>query len=85
VQPESHLVHEAATCEVVRQDVVYNGEPVRFAGYRDMLRENFSAMPDLRFDVRLLVCEAPYVAGRLVFECAPATTFSWACEWMAGP
>lgn len=40
-----------------------------------MLEGNFSDIPDLHFDVELLICEPSYVASRLVFECSPKETF----------
>ena len=36
-----------------------------------MLEEDFRAVPDLYFDVRLLICEPPHVASRLSFNCTP--------------
>ncbi|WP_138467685.1 ester cyclase [Poseidonocella sp. HB161398] len=58
----------------VAGDVHYNGEPVGLAGYRAMLEEDFRAIPDLRFEIALLVAEAPHVAARLRFDCTPAGT-----------
>jgi predicted ester cyclase len=37
-----------------------------------MLEGDFQAIPDLRFDIRLLVSEPPVVASRLHFDCTPA-------------
>lgn len=59
----AHFVHD---------EVRYNGERVGLAGYRQMLEGNFRAIPDLRFDIRLLVCDPPHVASRLHFDCTPA-------------
>jgi predicted ester cyclase len=55
----------------VHEDVLYNGGRVGLAGYREMLEGDFRAIPDLYFDVRLLVCEPPRVASRLSFDCTP--------------
>lgn len=55
----------------VQPDVQYNGNPVGLVGYREMLRKDVRAIPDLRFEVDLLVCQSPHVAGRLRFECTP--------------
>lgn len=37
-----------------------------------MLEADFRAIPDLRFEIGLLVCEPPHVAARLEFDCTPA-------------
>ncbi|HEM7885846.1 TPA: ester cyclase, partial [Burkholderia cenocepacia] len=37
--------------------------------------QDFRDIPDLRFDIRLLVCEPPRVACRLRFACSPKGTF----------
>lgn len=59
----------------VAEDVTHNGRPFGLAGYRDMLRENYRDIPDLRFDVARLVCEPPYVAACLRFDCSPRGAF----------
>ncbi|KVF59947.1 MULTISPECIES: ester cyclase [Burkholderia] len=61
--------------EYVSDDVIHNGRPLGLAGYRAMLEQDFRDIPDLRFDIRLLVCEPPHVACRLRFACAPKGTF----------
>ena len=55
----------------VAEDVVYNGEPIGLSGYRAMLERDFQAIPDLRFQIELLVSEPPFVASRLHFDCTP--------------
>jgi predicted ester cyclase len=45
------------------------------AGYRAMLEKDFREIPDLHFDIHLLVCEPPIIASRLQFECTPVGTF----------
>lgn len=57
--------------QFVDEDVSYNGETVGLRGYRQMLVKDFEAIPDLRFNVELLISEPPYVASRLRFECSP--------------
>ncbi len=57
-----HFVHE---------DVDYNGSRIGLSGYREMLKRDFRAIPDLHFDIRLLICEPPRVASRLHFDCTP--------------
>lgn len=39
-----------------------------------MLEGDFRAIPDLSFNIVLLVCEAPHVACRLTFDCTPVGT-----------
>ncbi|CAO3438516.1 ester cyclase [Azospirillum endophyticum] len=55
----------------VHEDVRYNGERLGLSGYREMLEADFRAIPDLRFEIDLLVCEPPRVASRLQFDCTP--------------
>ncbi len=55
----------------VHQDVHYNGDFVGLSGYREMLEGDFRAIPDLHFDIRLLICEPPRIASRLQFDCTP--------------
>ncbi|TCV91176.1 putative ester cyclase [Luteibacter rhizovicinus] len=59
----------------VREDVQYNGEPIGLSGYREMLERDFLKIPDLRFDIQLLVSEPPFVAARLDFNCTPKGQF----------
>ncbi len=47
----------------VGDDVRDNGARVGLPGYRAMLEGDFRASPDLRFVIRLLVCEPPCVAS----------------------
>ena len=58
----------------VDDEVQYNGQRVGLDGYRRMLEDDFRAIPDLRFNVDLLVAEPPRVACRLLFDCTPAGT-----------
>ncbi|MGO4447625.1 ester cyclase [Phyllobacterium sp. TAF24] len=59
----------------VDSDVEYNGRLLKLSGYRDMLVKDFESIPDLRFNIQLLVCEPPNVAARLAFECSPKAEF----------
>ncbi|PFH29566.1 MULTISPECIES: ester cyclase [Burkholderia] len=65
----------AALGEHVADNVIHNDRPLGLSGYRALLEQDFRAIPDLRFDIRLLVCEPPRVACRLRFACAPRGTF----------
>ncbi|EIK93475.1 hypothetical protein PMM47T1_26822 [Pseudomonas sp. M47T1] len=53
----------------------HNGRPFGLAGYRAMLEQDFRDIPDLHFNIELLVCEPPHVASRLAFTCTPVGTF----------
>ncbi|OQM76328.1 ester cyclase [Manganibacter manganicus] len=55
----------------VDDDVQYNGKPVGLSGYREMLEGDFQAIPDLYFEIDLLVSDPPHVASRLRFDCTP--------------
>jgi len=55
----------------VHEDVHYNGKRIGLSGYREMLEADFRAIPDLYFDIQLLISEPPCVASRLCFDCTP--------------
>ena len=59
----------------VHDEVRRNGKPLEHGAIGREPERDFDEIPDLRFDIRLLVAEPPYVASRLVFECAPKGTF----------
>ena len=59
----------------VANDARHNGRPFGLAGYRAMLERDFKEIPDLRFNIELMVCEAPYVASGLRFDCSPNGLF----------
>ena len=52
-----------------------NGQPLSLSGYRKMLETDFEEIPDLHFDIQLLIADPPYVASRLAFDCAPKGRF----------
>lgn len=60
--------------ELVDDDVHYNGIRVGLDGYRSMLEGDFRAIPDLRFQIDLLICDPPRIASRLHFDCTPVGT-----------
>ena len=61
--------------QFVGKGVFYNGQRVGLQKYREMLEGDFEAIPDLSFDIELLICEPPYVASRLRFDCRPKGEF----------
>lgn len=58
--------------EFVAETVSHNGKAFGLAGYREMLESDFRAIPDLRFNIGLLMVDEPWVACRLNFDCTPA-------------
>ena len=61
--------------EFVADDARHNGRPFGLIGYRAMLERDFEEIPDLRFNIELLVCEPSFVASRLRFDCRPKGLF----------
>jgi predicted ester cyclase len=59
----------------VDDHVRHNGNQIGLAGYCSMLEANFAEIPDLHFNIELLVAEPPYIASRLHFNCTPRTKF----------
>lgn len=59
----------------VAEDVHYNGKHVGLDGYRAMLERDFRDIPDLAFNIALLVADARTVAARLAFDCTPRASF----------
>jgi predicted ester cyclase len=59
----------------VADDARHNGRPFGLAGYRAMLERDFEEIPDLQFNIELLVCDPPHVASRLRFDCRPKGLF----------
>jgi predicted ester cyclase len=61
--------------EFVDDNVSHNGRQLGLSGYREMLERNFEEIPDLHFNIELLVCDAHFVASRLAFDCSPKGSF----------
>ena len=59
----------------VADNAHHNGRLLGLSGYRDMLISDFEQIPDLRFNIDLLVCEPPHIASRLAFDCTPKASF----------
>ncbi len=66
-------VHELA--EFVHETLIYNGKPLTRIGYQDMIAGDIAAIPDLYFDIRLIVVNGDHIACRLMFECTPRGEF----------
>jgi len=61
--------------QFVDDDASHNGRRFGLSGYRAMLEKDFEQIPDLHFNVQLLVSDPPYIASRLEFDCTPKGIF----------
>jgi len=61
--------------QFIDDEVIYNGQRIGISGYRAMLERDFQEIPDLYFDIELLISQLPYVACRLRFDCTPKREF----------
>jgi predicted ester cyclase len=61
--------------QFVDDDVHYNGQRIGLSGYREMLERDFREIPDLHFDIQLMISDPPYIAARLGFDCKPKGEF----------
>jgi predicted ester cyclase len=61
--------------QFVHHEVRHNGKQIGVPGYRKMLEADFEEIPDLHFNIQLLVCDPPYIASRLAFNCSPKGNF----------
>jgi predicted ester cyclase len=61
--------------QYVDDEVEHNGRLLKLSGYRDMLMQDFEDIPDLRFNIQLLLSSPPFVAARLAFRCSPKGKF----------
>src|SRR6185437_9685135 len=61
--------------QFVDENVSRNGKQLGLSGYRRMLETDFREIPDLHFNIQLLIADPPYVASRLAFDCSPKGKF----------
>jgi predicted ester cyclase len=61
--------------QYVDNNVYYNDKQIGLSGYRKMLERDFYNIPDLHFNIQLLVSDEPYIASRLSFDCSPKGKF----------
>jgi predicted ester cyclase len=61
--------------QFVDDDAIHNGRRIGLSGYREMLERDFDEIPDLHFNIRMLISDPPYIASRLDFDCTPKGTF----------
>jgi predicted ester cyclase len=61
--------------QFVHDEVTYNDEGLTRQEYADRIAADTRAVPDLRFNARLLLTDDDVVACRLWFDCTPTGTF----------
>jgi predicted ester cyclase len=61
--------------QFVDDEAVHNGRRLGLSGYRAMLERDFVEIPDLYFNVQMLIADPPYIASRIGFDCAPKGKF----------
>lgn len=59
----------------VAEDAHYNDQRMGLSGYRQMLENDFAHIPDLYFNIELLIADTDHVASRLGFDCTPTGIF----------
>ena len=59
----------------VHGDVRHNGRPLGIGGYRAMLEADYEQIPDLRFEIQILIADPQHVACRLRFDVTPHGDF----------
>ena len=61
--------------QFVHDEVIHNGRRIGLSGYVEMLVRDFDQIPDLYFNVELLISDPPFVASRIRFDCRPKGKF----------
>jgi predicted ester cyclase len=61
--------------QFVHDEASRNGEWLGLSGYRKMLENDFDQIPDLHFNIELLISDPPHIASRLQFDCTPKGKF----------
>jgi predicted ester cyclase len=61
--------------QFLHDEVYYKDQRIAILGYREMPEKDFYEIPDLYFDIRLLISDPPYIASRLEFDCTPTGKF----------
>jgi steroid delta-isomerase-like uncharacterized protein len=61
--------------DFVHDELTYNDKPMTRRQYRDLIAGDVAAIPDLFFDVELLVVSGDEVGCRLMFNCTPEREF----------
>jgi predicted ester cyclase len=61
--------------QFVHDEAIHNDRRIGLSGYRQMLEKDFDEIPDLQFNIQMLISDPPYIASRLVFDCKPRGMF----------
>ena len=61
--------------QFVADEAQHNGRRLGLSGYREMLERDFREIPDLHFNIVLLISDPPHIASRLGFDCTPKGQF----------
>jgi predicted ester cyclase len=61
--------------QFVHDEASRNGEWLGLSGYRKMLENDFDQIPDLHFNIELLISDPSHIASRLQFDCTPKGKF----------
>ena len=61
--------------DFVHDQLTYNGEQITREQYTAMLIEDVRVIPELRYDIDLLVVGDGHVASRISFDCRPRGEF----------
>jgi predicted ester cyclase len=61
--------------QYIDNNVYYNDKQIGLSGYRKMIEKDFDEIPDLHFNIQLLVSDGHYIASRLLFDCSPKGNF----------
>jgi predicted ester cyclase len=59
----------------VHEEVRHNGRRLALQDNRGMIEDDFERIPDLNFDIQILVSEPPRIASRLLFDVTPTGEF----------
>jgi predicted ester cyclase len=59
----------------VHERITYNDEPMTRQEYENLLVGDVRAIPDLRYQIQMLVVQGGQVACRLWFDCTPVREF----------
>jgi predicted ester cyclase len=59
----------------VDDEAIHNSRRIGLSGYREMLERDFDEIPDLHFNVQMLICDPPHIASRIGFDCTPKGNF----------
>ncbi|UVK41670.1 ester cyclase [Mesorhizobium sp. AR10] len=61
--------------QFVDDGAIHNSRRFGLSGYRAMLEQDFDEIPDLHFNIQMLISDPPYIASRLAFDCTPKGMF----------